>query len=124
MTGSTGPTGRDGAAGPQGAQGIQGTQGIQGAVGSTGATGATGGVDPALLEDGAIAQSKVANLVSDLAGKLNLTGGTITGTTNIHTLNVTGGNLIASGVRSQTPPASEVTVPSRLSVGMLIVQAT
>jgi len=48
----------------------------------------------------------VANLTTDLAGKLSTSGGTVTGTVNIDTLNVTGGNFIASGIRSQTPPAT------------------
>jgi len=64
-----------------------------------------------------IQQSKIAGLTTSLAGKLSTTGGTLTGslsgtgatftgTVNVDTLNVTGGNFIASGIRSQTPPVT------------------
>ena len=99
-----------GVAGAQGAQGIQGIQGIQG---NTGATGSPG--NPTLVADGAIAQSKVANLTTDLASKLDLAGGTVTGTANIHTLNVTGGAIVASGIRTQVPPANG---PAGVYLGM------
>ena len=45
-------------------------------------------------------------MTTDLASKLDLAGGTVTGTANVHTLNVTSGALVASGVRTQTPPAN------------------
>ena len=45
-------------------------------------------------------------MTTDLASKLDLAGGTVTGTANIHTLNVTGGAIVASGVRAQTPPVN------------------
>ena len=43
-----------------------------------------------MVADGAIAHSKISGLTTALAAKLNLTGGTVSGTLNIDTLNVTG----------------------------------
>jgi hypothetical protein len=58
------------------------------------------------VADGAIPQSKVASLTTDLANRLLLNGTTqtVAGTVNIGTLNVTAGAIVASGIRTQTPP--------------------
>ena len=119
-TGATGPTGPQGeqglpgatgATGPTGPQGERGLTGATGATGPTGPQGATGPTgpagDPTTVADGAIPQSKVSNLTSDLANRLLLNGTTqtVAGTVNIGTLNVTAGAIVASGIRSQTPPA-------------------
>ena len=83
---------------------MKGDTGAAGATGPTGATGPAG--DPATVADGAIPQSKVTSLTTDLANRLLLNGTTqtVAGTVNIGTLNVTAGAIVASGIRTQTPP--------------------
>jgi hypothetical protein len=58
-------------------------------------------VDASVSASAGIQQSKIANLVTDLSNKLstNSPGSqTVTGTVNFHTVNVTGGNFVASGI--------------------------
>lgn len=78
MQGATGPAGATGSSGPQGASGAMGATGNPGGTGATGAQGVAGAQgatgpagDPTQVADNAIPQAKVANLVSDLAGKMN-----------------------------------------------------